>query len=907
MKHKAYRTLLILLASYLFVNSRPTSGAELLLEFPTEPRPNSIAVDDGYIYVANSHSHSQKVQKFNLTGELWGTIANYTANYTTDGDGLYSHYHPIDIALDLEHNLYVLVKPYRKLVSGTWFPLEGFCIMAYSSEGNFQREFDFANFEDEWRPAALAFRDGFLFVTNGRMIKRISIDSGQAYDILIREEDFTAPWGIHTTDMAVDAKGDFWLVGQAVFDERLIGCHIIKLNANGEKMQTFFSEGSIGVFSAELNNPGIAFDQEGNIYVATCYGEDVQKFDPEGNLLARMSMERQGVDYSKRPRPVGVAVDKYNRVYVVDYAHDLVCVFSGFDVPKGAVAGKVTDSSGRPIPGAQVGAWGPKEEGQEYSTIADSSGAYILSGLRAGAYVVWGGASGYLSGTETRHEGVSVSAQDTTQHIDLMLLVPASLSGVICGSDGRTGVGNVSVYLQHYDYPTAAGGHTGDNGAFVISGLWPGRAEICAVPPIETGYATTLDRLHISEGEVIEGYTLILERGALVSGHLTTATEKPPFQCVGVRARSATGLYRGGASAAVDDSGFYQLRLAPGRYTLAVDQGFLCSMFIPLAFSPYPCEVIISDLDQKVTQDFTVYFADWSVISGHVEDQTGQFDGKILVFRVGDRIDDPFIAWMIEVVGEGLIASDGSYRIHSPYLVPPTLYSLYAVTASQQGNLSVVSVWDKLEEVAPDRSDADFFLRSAGGNIKGKVEGGAADGDIIVLILDENKRFAGWVKAEYGPGTFEFCMDHLREGFHTAYALSSAHDEVPQCSFTVIEGETTEIPILAFGGTSVEEQSETASALTSYRLYANYPNPFNSRTILSYRLAVDSSIMLSVYNVAGQKVRTLVDGRGRAGSYRVIWDGKDDLGRDVSSGIYFYRLTVDGGKWTETKKMVLIR
>lgn len=65
-------------------------------------------------------------------------------------------------------------------------------------------------------------------------------------------------------------------------------------------------------------------------------------------------------------------------------------------------------------------------------------------------------------------------------------------------------------------------------------------------------------------------------------------------------------------------------------------------------------------------------------------------------------------------------------------------------------------------------------------------------------------------------------------------------------------------------------------------------------------------VTLKIYNLLGQEVRTLV-GLKEAGYYTVIWDSQDDRGLDVSSGIYFYRLSVDSGRWADTKRMVLLK
>ncbi len=103
----------------------------------------------------------------------------------------------------------------------------------------------------------------------------------------------------------------------------------------------------------------------------------------------------------------------------------------------------------------------------------------------------------------------------------------------------------------------------------------------------------------------------------------------------------------------------------------------------------------------------------------------------------------------------------------------------------------------------------------------------------------------------------------------------------------------------------------------SLSLSQNYPNPFNSTTAISYavpstgQLSVvsQSHITLRVYNIAGQLVRTLVDEGQGPGVYSVSWDGRDVQGHEVGSGVYFYRLKVegDGLKVSETRRMILLR
>lgn len=90
-----------------------------------------------------------------------------------------------------------------------------------------------------------------------------------------------------------------------------------------------------------------------------------------------------------------------------------------------------------------------------------------------------------------------------------------------------------------------------------------------------------------------------------------------------------------------------------------------------------------------------------------------------------------------------------------------------------------------------------------------------------------------------------------------------------------------------------------------FALYQNYPNPFNPATVIRYQLSAISDVKLEVYNLLGKKIISLVNDRQGAGVYRVPWDGRDDEGTAVSSGIYLYRLEAEDIH--QVRKMILVR
>ena len=88
-------------------------------------------------------------------------------------------------------------------------------------------------------------------------------------------------------------------------------------------------------------------------------------------------------------------------------------------------------------------------------------------------------------------------------------------------------------------------------------------------------------------------------------------------------------------------------------------------------------------------------------------------------------------------------------------------------------------------------------------------------------------------------------------------------------------------------------------------LTGNYPNPFNPTTMIKFGLHEDQNVTLNVYNVKGEKVRTLVQGELEAGYHDVLWNGKDNSAKTVSSGVYFYKMKA--GKYTSVKRMILMK
>lgn len=103
--------------------------------------------------------------------------------------------------------------------------------------------------------------------------------------------------------------------------------------------------------------------------------------------------------------------------------------------------------------------------------------------------------------------------------------------------------------------------------------------------------------------------------------------------------------------------------------------------------------------------------------------------------------------------------------------------------------------------------------------------------------------------------------------------------------------------------TSVAEQPTAPPQ--GFHLAQNYPNPFNPTTVIRYEIPQPAQVQLAIYNLLGEKVRTLVDAKESAGVKQVAWDGRNDRGERVSSGVYLYRL--EAGEFKMTKRLLLMK
>jgi len=172
--------------------------------------------------------------------------------------------------------------------------------------------------------------------------------------------------------------------------------------------------------------------------------------------------------------------------------------------------------------------------------------------------------------------------------------------------------------------------------------------------------------------------------------------------------------------------------------------------------------------------------------------------------------------------------------------------------------------------------------------------------------------FAIWFGGDLTPGNV--ASGPVAKLYFTTGSSWDSTLSVPVDSITWSSGQGLEfvpsatgigfIPVFWKGALEVREVN-TPSIPTVFSLSQNYPNPFNPKTLIRFTLPKDSWVNMEVYNILGQRVKTLVNEKLTAGVKEVEWDSKGDNGLEVASGIYFYRIKADD--FSDIKKMVMLK
>jgi len=177
--------------------------------------------------------------------------------------------------------------------------------------------------------------------------------------------------------------------------------------------------------------------------------------------------------------------------------------------------------------------------------------------------------------------------------------------------------------------------------------------------------------------------------------------------------------------------------------------------------------------------------------------------------------------------------------------------------------------------------------------ITGSIESAGIPYDVYLIKADSNGN-EQWTKTYGGSSPDEgFSVQQTTDGGYIITGYSDSFGSIRVVWLIKIDSE------------GLVQISSTFSSPTSFNLLQNYPNPFNPITTLRYDLPETGLVTITIYDMLGRQVKTLIDQTQDAGYRSVIWDATKDYGKPVSAGIYLYK--IQAGKYMQTKKMVLLK
>jgi hypothetical protein len=202
---------------------------------------------------------------------------------------------------------------------------------------------------------------------------------------------------------------------------------------------------------------------------------------------------------------------------------------------------------------------------------------------------------------------------------------------------------------------------------------------------------------------------------------------------------------------------------------------------------------------------------------------------------------------------------------------------------------------DGARAIAVDDSDNIY--------VTGRSYGGSETGDDYATIKYYPNGDTAWVIRYNSPANNTDVASAITvDDSGNVYVTGTSYNSLTYTDYTTIK--------YVKKPSAVGNEVESSEKPSEFTLSQNYPNPFNPTTTIKFkvqgsRFKVPVHTTLKIYNVRGQMVRTLVDEPKSTGDYTIQWDGKNDKGEQLSSGVYFYQLKV--GDYTSAKKMVLLK
>jgi hypothetical protein len=572
----------------------------------------------------------------------------------------------------------------------------------------------------------------------------------------------------------------------------------------------------------------------------------------------------------------------------------------------GTISGTVSDSSGNPLGGIMVHAFHLNSDWPSAGATTHADGSYLLS-VEFGNYQIQARGmefeSMWYNNVHERSQATAVTVDSTTNPTGINFILqgeeeppppppPTSgISGMVTDAATLLPIGGAMIIaIDVNNHWIHFMGHTDSTGAYLM-GVRPGEYIVQAGA---RGYTPQEYPTHVTvaDSQIVTGinFALAAINFGSISG-MVTDTAGAGIPGTFIEARRLNMPFEIGAR--TDSTGAYTIHNAiPGTYRVrAFKRGF--------EPGAYPDSVIVAD-GQAVTGINIVLGAVPPPFNGTIagtitDDSTGTAIGHAFVVAIGDNGEHH------RRFRYTFTADDGTFTLDGLSQVP---YRVFAVARGYIGEFyNNVTHYADATPVTPNATGINFALvpgqmgpRLLGGRIslpggvipEGAIVYASINGVIAGITIADPDGIYGFEGIE--PDSYDISVSSVFGDGQLGQPIDATFNDVGDVN-------------IQLNPTSIGGNSEVLP--TSSSLSQNYPNPFNAQTMISFAVAAQGRVQLSVYNVVGQKITTLVDANYAPGNYNVIWNGRDANGSTVSSGVYYYNLRI--GDQSQTMKMTLLK
>jgi len=596
----------------------------------------------------------------------------------------------------------------------------------------------------------------------------------------------------------------------------------------------------------------------------------------------------------------------------------------------GAVRGRVTQASGgAPIEGVTVRAEKLTCPYYNASDYTGSDGYYIIENLPAGKYMVYTENDSVFvdiywnnQPDEGSADTVTVASNDTTESINFSLRVGGKITGTVAlpeaSSVSVTVIATNTTSLNSY-YGSASN-LSGSSASYEIRGLPTGTYKVetdNSQGYIDVYYSNksswaSADPVSVTEGSTTSSINFTLSVGGKITGTVTLPGAFMVMVTIYATDTTSRVSYYGSAFNFSGNTASYEIiGLPTGIYKVYTwnFQGYLEKYYNDKSDWASADPVSVVQGSTSSSKDFTLSLG--GVIAGTIS-------GSVLegIWVWGYYASNP-----LEAIKFSLSDENGDYLLTGlrsgnwkVFAEGDTFYAFEWYDNRNNWNTA-----DPVAVTAPNTVFNKDFTLEPGGSISGQVSGGgwSSLSGFDVWAYDTSYYQGGiafpMMKSDTTHDDGSYRIGGLRAGYYKVILMTECgsvwYNNKPSWSLANIVSVTmpNNTPDINFDlATSVEEKTDpTSQRPTEFVLSQNYPNPFNPITQIEYTLQNPAQVTLQIYNLLGQKVKTLVNEQKPAGSYRIFWDGKNEAGITVASGIYFYRLKANGV--SQTRRMVLLK